>query len=349
MNSSEIALSTRTSVGLYPLPQRGLLEVQGGDGERWLNGMITNDVRSLAVNSQTGGCHAMVLDRKGAILADLLIWARPDSLLLETDVSNIEELAIHFRKFIIADDVQLIPKTAEQRRISLEGPKSFDLLQACAALETSLAPWQEVEAVIEGCSVSLLGVGLGSDDGVQLLMDAASEEVVLKALRQAGEKLGFFEGKVEEKIAGKVEETADALEILRIEAGRPALQSELLPKVFPQEARLESAISTTKGCYIGQEITARLASRGHVNRLLVGLQLPEGSTLPAPGTELSVDGKKVGKVTSSTHSPHVGKIALAMVRTEHTEPGSKLQWEGGEEACVTELPFFPSDCPSDCP
>ncbi|MBW2712415.1 MAG: aminomethyltransferase family protein [Deltaproteobacteria bacterium] len=328
MDCSETVVTTRKSVALYPLPERGLLAVEGSDRVRWLNGMVTNDVRNLAINSERAGCHAMVLDRKGAIVADVTIWAKEDSLLLETDQAILGDLENHFRKFIIADDVQLISKTAELKRWSLEGPKSFELLAALLGEETTLTPWQGRDCSIADRKVSLLGFGFSGENGVQFLLEATEEAPVMDALRQAAEPLQFIEG--DEK----------AREVLRVEAGRPALHTELMPKVFPQEARLEEAISTTKGCYIGQEITARLASRGHVNRLLVGLKLGESASLPANGTELFVDGKNVGKVTSSTHSPHVGAVALAMVRTEQTEPGQALQLgDGGSEVQVVALPF----------
>ncbi len=330
MKSSEAAVSTRKSVVLYPLPQRGLLEVQGGDRVRWLNGMVTNDVRNLAVNSERGDCYAMVLDRKGAIIADLIIWAREDSLLLETDVMILADLENHLRKFIIADDVQLISRTPQWKRWSLEGPKSFDLLSALISEEVTLAAWQGRECSPAGVEVSLLAFSFSGEDGVQFLLEATADEPLLDALRLAGEKLDIVEG------------DENALEVLRIEAGRPALHTELLPKVFPQEARLEAAISTTKGCYIGQEITARLASRGHVNRLLVGLRLEESQSLPALGAALFFEGKNVGKVTSAAHSPHVGAVALAMVRTEQAAPGQTLQLGEGAEgrtAQVVDLPF----------
>jgi folate-binding protein YgfZ len=331
MKLSEVVVSTRKSVGLYPLPQRGLLEVQGGDRVRWLNGMVTNDVRDLAVNSERGGCYAMVLDRKGAIVADLIIWAREDSLLVETDLAVLADLENHFRKFIIADDVQLISRTPHWKRWSLEGPKSVDLLRDLVSEELTLAAWQERDCSLAGVEVSLLGFGFSGDSGVQLLVEATEEGPLLDALRRSGEKLDLVEG------------DENALEVLRIEAGRPALHTELLPKVFPKEARLEEAISTTKGCYIGQEITARLASRGHVNRLLVGLRVEESQPLPEPGAALFFEGKNVGKVTSAAHSPHVGAVALAMVRTEQAESGQRLKLtEGSEdnEVQVVDLPLL---------
>ncbi len=333
MKSSEAVLSTRKSVGLYSLPQRGLLEVQGGDRVRWLNGMVTNDVRNLAVNSQGAGCYAMVLDRKGAIVADLIIWAREDSLLLETDVTILVDLENHLRKFIIADDVQLISITSQWKRWGLEGPKSFDLLSDLLSEEVTFTAWQGRECSLAGSNVSLLGFGFSGEDGVQLLLETTAEGPILDALRLAGEKLELVEG--DER----------ALEVLRIEAGRPALHTELLPKVFPAEVHLAEVISTTKGCYIGQEITARLASRGHVNRMLVGLRLEESQPLPAPGVALFFEGKNVGKLTSAAHSPHVGAVALAMVRTEQAESGQRLQLaEGseGQEVQVVDLPLFAS-------
>jgi folate-binding protein YgfZ len=124
----------------------------------------------------------------------------------------------------------------------------------------------------------------------------------------------------------------DALEVLRIEAGIPRLGTELGEEVFPDEARLDSAISRTKGCYTGQEIVARLYSRGAVNHLLVRLRF-EGDRVPAAGSPLHVRDesgdemadKKTGEVTSACASPTRATIGLGYVRREHARSGTALR------------------------
>jgi folate-binding Fe-S cluster repair protein YgfZ len=97
--------------------------------------------------------------------------------------------------------------------------------------------------------------------------------------------------------------------------------------VLPAEARLEHAVSFSKGCYVGQEIVARVRTRGSVNHLLVGLRF-EGEAPPAPGTELRAAGRRVGEVTSVARSDVLGAIGLGFVRREHALPGTGLDADG---------------------
>jgi len=132
----------------------------------------------------------------------------------------------------------------------------------------------------------------------------------------------------------------EALEVLRIEAGIPLLGAELDEDVFPDEARLDAAISRTKGCYTGQEIVARLHSRGAVNHRLVGLHF-EGEQAPSRDSPLLAGERTTGEVTSACLSPSLGPIGLGFVRVEHAEPGTRLECADpsqGIHATVVELP-----------
>ena len=128
-----------------------------------------------------------------------------------------------------------------------------------------------------------------------------------------------------------------AQEALRIEAGVPRAGAEFTGAEFPQEARLESAVSFDKGCYLGQETVARIHYRGHVNRLLTRLALDGDVACPA---ELEVDGRRVGRVTSSTQLG--GHAALGYVRREQAEAGQQLQVVGWPGVTATVLPV-PTD------
>jgi folate-binding protein YgfZ len=135
--------------------------------------------------------------------------------------------------------------------------------------------------------------------------------------------------------AGAIECGRDALETCRIEAGMPLFGRDITDDNLPQEVnRNAQAISFTKGCYLGQETVARIDALGHVNKLLVRLQFL-GQGVPSTGSELTLDGKTVGHVTSATFSPRIGKaLALAYVRTASTEPGTRLQSAGGDAVVV---------------
>jgi len=132
----------------------------------------------------------------------------------------------------------------------------------------------------------------------------------------------------------------EALESLRIEAGIPRYGYELDEDTMIHEAGLLNAVSFTKGCYVGQEIVERTRTRGHANWKLVGLVL-DSPSLPARGEKLTLDEKEVGDVTSACVSPTLGKtIALAYVRREVGEPGTKVSLASGPAVTVTALPFY---------
>jgi folate-binding protein YgfZ len=140
---------------------------------------------------------------------------------------------------------------------------------------------------------------------------------------------------------GLVEAGPEVLEILRIEAGTPRFGAELDETVLPAEARLDRAISLTKGCYIGQEVVARMASRGRTSHRLVGLRLR--NTTAEVGTPIlpdaSPDSRKIGEITSVCESPSQGSIALAFVRSAHAATGNAVVVEG-RQAEISDLPFF---------
>ena len=130
---------------------------------------------------------------------------------------------------------------------------------------------------------------------------------------------------------------AEALEAHRIEAGVPRVGAEIAGTTLVQEVGLESvAVSFDKGCYLGQETVARTAYRGHVNRVLRGLELP-APALPGAGIEHA--GKVVGRLSSTAVSPVHGSIALAVLHRS-AEVGAEVAVEGVEgSARVRALPF----------
>jgi folate-binding protein YgfZ len=166
----------------------------------------------------------------------------------------------------------------------------------------------------------------GSEAGVQLFAARDEEAHVLDVLRGAGARLGV------------VDADLAALEILRVEAGFPRFGVELGPDTLPAELGLvESTVSFTKGCYTGQEVVARMHSRGRVGHRLIGIVLDDGA-LAEPGAEVRAGGSRVGAVTSVARSPRCGAIALGIVRNGFDAPGTPLD-VGGRSAQAVALPF----------
>jgi folate-binding protein YgfZ len=118
------------------------------------------------------------------------------------------------------------------------------------------------------------------------------------------------------------------LDTIRIEAGIPVYGRDMTEETIPVEANLEDALSYTKGCYIGQEVIARIEARGHVNRKLAGLLL-SGERLPEPGAKIVSPQREVGWITSAAYSPaRQQNIALGYVRREVLTPGTSLEVQG---------------------
>lgn len=150
------------------------------------------------------------------------------------------------------------------------------------------------------------------------------------------------------EVAGLVEVTPEAFEVLRIEGGFPLFGRDLTAENLPQEvARDAKAINFVKGCYLGQETVARIDALGHVNKLLRGLQLPGAVDPPAPGSVIEGDGKSVGTITSAAYSPGWGcVVALGYLRRSHAAAGTTVrvvgQAEGSPvEAVARDLPMLP--------
>jgi folate-binding protein YgfZ len=328
MRTDEVVAATRAGAGLFPMAHRGLLEVRGEDRVRWLDGMISGDVEALVAAGPGAGCYATLLTNRGAIVADLHVGLEADRFLLESARASIPRIQETLERFVIADDVAIVDVSLQRIAIGLEGPRAEALLGAASGTAELPAPEGWAELRIAGHPVQVAAFGFTGEPAFQLRVGSEGHVAVEEALFAAAEALGP---------PALVRGTSEALEILRVEAGIPLLGQELDDDVLPPEARLERAIATNKGCYVGQEIIARLRARGQVNHLLVGLRL-EGADLPAVGTKLSAGGRETGEITSVARSPSQGPIALGYVRREHAAEGTEVDLDGGR-ARVAALPF----------
>jgi aminomethyltransferase len=342
----------RAGVGLFALPERGVVSVVGADRGRWLNGMLSNEVAALEPGLSNSGCYAVLLTPQGRIVSDLHVLQRGDAYWLETAVAAIPAAMTHLDRLLIADDVQLEDASAQWARFALEGPRSLEtLLRAADGGGEGLGPDCATDIEIGGVAVVVAAFGFSGEQARQLFVPADRVQPVCEALRAAA---------VQDGDEALVEADSGALEILRIEAGTPLVGSELAEDTLPDEARIGHAISTSKGCYTGQEVVARLRSHGGVKHLLVGLRPvpPEdagSASLPEPGTMLvrASDTKRTGELTSRCVSPAVGPIALAFVRRDDAEPGTRLRVDSsassdsaaGGELEVVALPFLDVPAP----
>jgi len=302
----------REGCGLVDRSERGKLAVTGGEAKAFLQGQVTNDVEALAPGR---GLYAAFLTHKGKMLGDLRILDAGDELLVDCERLALQELFNLLRRTKLGRDAELHKRTLQRGLYSLLGPRARAVAGADGA-GLGTEEHDHVAAELGGASVRLIATDAG---GVDVLCPAEDAEGVVAALLARG--------------AVAVPE-AEA-EVIRVERGRPRFGAELDDGVIPQEAGLNArAVSFTKGCYVGQETVARLHYRGKPNRHLRGLRL---ASPVAPGEELRLGEKVVGRVASVAESPAYGPIALALVRRE-AAPGDTLS-AGATTATVVELPF----------
>jgi folate-binding protein YgfZ len=319
------AARIRRGAGWFALPDRGLLCVRGADRVRWTNGMVSNDVARLAPGPDRSGCHALLLTAQGRIVAELHVLARADELWLELARDVLPDVAKRLERYVISDDVAISDASGQWRRFALEGPRAPELLARVVGSPVAVAADSGIDVEMAGAPVVVCAWGWSGEAAYQIFAPAAAADVVAGAITPAA-RAGEFE-------IGD----AEVLEVLRIEAGTPRQGSELNEDVLPAEAGLVGrAVSTSKGCYTGQEIVARMESRGSASHRLVGLRCD--AEPPPVGAEVSADGYAVGSVTSACRSAQAGAIALAYLRSAHATPGNAVLVSGAR-AHVTSLPF----------
>lgn len=320
----------RVSVGVLDLSCRSRLCVTGADRVKFLHGQVTNDVQRLRPGE---GCYAALVSAKGRLHSDLNIFCLADELLLDFEPGYRAAVAQRLEKYVITEDVQLLDAAPHYGLFSVQGPRAAE-----AVAQLSL-PWALPDQPHSSstCQDPTLGVfylmrrARGSESsapatGFDLFLPTAALGTVFERLLAAAQSLGG-------RACGW-----DALEAVRIEAGIPRFGQDMDETNLPPEAGLETrAISYSKGCYIGQEVIARLRTYGRVTKTLRGLRLPAGcATPPARGDQLFADGKEVGHVTSA-----IATFALGYVRKEHHAPGTVLTLRTATGECpvtVAELP-----------
>jgi len=320
--------AVRQRCGLLDAGFRSLLRMTGGDRVTFLQGMVSNDV---AVLRPAEGTYAAFLTIQGRVVSDLRIYATSDELWLDVPVGRVEAVREGLERYIIADDVELADPSGSTPIVVLEGPLApRTLLAVIGESPSGLTPYSHRAALFDGAQVQIAAVSHSGEPGFMVMGDPTIGPDLWEHCWAAGaEPVGM-----------------NALDVLRVEGGIPWYGREMDDSTLISEVGLESAISFTKGCYLGQEVVERVAARGQVQRKLVGL-LCEGHDVPAPESTLFHDTKNVGSITSAAWSPLLHSvIALAYVRREAWTPGTELSVTtpaSSTKARVAELPFYRRD------
>jgi folate-binding protein YgfZ len=287
---------------------------------RWLNGMITNNVRDLAVGH---GVYAFLLNPQGHILGDLIAYNLGDYLLVDTDRSQLEKILATFDHYIIMDDVEVADVTAQLSAIGLAGPDSESVLRKAGFEAPKLPPLEIADVSGQQAKMSIVR---GERDAF------ASYEIWVAPERAASVR-------DELQRSGAMLVGREALELYRIALGVPVYGKDIRERDLPQETGQERALNFSKGCYVGQEIVERIRSRGAVHRKFTGFTVT--GAVPAPGTKIQTQAKDVGEITSSAVIPSADgehTVALGYIRREIGVPGKEVEI-AGSRAVITELPF----------
>jgi aminomethyltransferase len=316
----------RKAAGKMDVAQRGILQATGKDRLDFLNRILTNQTFDKATKSGMGagkGIYAYLLNGKGRIVADMNVLELGDCTWLEMDARLIEPAWSLLAKYIIMDDVQLTSLVGSQHEIALHGPKAGEAIGAAelTALESKPVKIGGVAAVVfrdDPCGVP----------GYFIVAPAGQISALWTSLPNRPVGWAMFNA-------------------IRIEAGRPLMGIDFDDTILPAEtgpAQLARAVSFTKGCYLGQEIVARMHARGVVARQLVGIRM-DAEELPVAGSMVyDADSNAVGGITSSTISPVLSNaaICLGLVKKAFMAVGTELTIPAEGKMCkgrVVELPF----------
>ena len=311
--------------GVYDLGFRAWISLTGGDRVRWMNGMVTNNIRDLAVGH---GVYTFLLSPQGRILGDMYVYNRGESLIVETDRSQVEKVVATFDHYIVMDDVEVKNISEQQTAIGLTGPRSRAILNKVGIEVPNLEPLQMITPICNcDCECLECTVICGECEPQESYEIWLASKDVYKTWSAM-------------LAVGATPVGSEALEMQRIVAGIPLYGVDIRERDLPQETEQMRALNFNKGCYVGQEIVERIRSRGNVHRKFSGF-LVEGATAIAAGERIFSGEKEVGEITSVAvlNAPSGPRtVALGYIRREVGVPGGEVLI-GAVKATVVPLPM----------
>ncbi len=350
----EYAAMREGGAGIIDLSSRGRIMVGGSEAVQFLNGLITNDMKTLAENNWMPAAFPNV---QGRLIASARVLRLQDegtdqttparlpsrgartnlfpAFVIDTEAVTHERVLKTIERFTLAGDFHVSDITSQTALLSVQGRSAVNVVRSVLGQElASIAANQAIQ--ISGQRHELTGDVTAirathtAEDGFDLIVKSDHAGSLWRALQDAGARpVGY-----------------DAFEILRIEAGLPRYGVDMDETNVVTETALDDAVSYTKGCYVGQEIIARIKYRGHVAKKLAGLIFDQAVKVEANTTIKSTDDKDIGRITSKTYSPHLGRtVALGYLKYDYLAPGTSVKVNAGDEeipAQVMELPFVKS-------
>jgi folate-binding protein YgfZ len=319
--------------GYFSATDFGLLEIYGKDAARFLQSQTTNDINALDACCGQLSC---LLDRKAHIKAFFQLYRRHESFRIIAEKQQIQAIISHLNEYKFADKVELLDLTETGQFFAVEGPNAPLLVRqgqqnhsnhaACVHDVTDATFWET--------PVHVFRKSVTGENGYFFWVSNSRAEAFLKGAEKACSDLGF------------VQLDQDVLEIARIEAGLPKYGTDFNEdSLLPETALEEIAASYTKGCFLGQEVLARIKSQGAPTRALVGLAFPRESKLRFPlNAKVTCDGTEIATIKSNGYSPTLKRtIAIASIKRDWRVPGKSLACQIEENKCdvtVSALPFY---------
>jgi aminomethyltransferase len=319
-NSAEEFRALLEDCGLYDMSWQAKLVLTGEDRVRWLNGMVTNNVRDLAVGH---GVYSLLLTAQGRIVADLVSYNRGDYLLVTSDRSQVQAITEMFERYIIMDDVEVADISDKLSALGLAGPKAAEALHKAGIEVSQLSQGELVDLVWQNIGITVARGTHPNWESYEIWFAPEHSSALWDALRNAG--------------ATPV--GSEALDWYRIARGIPRYGIDLTQRDLPQETEQKHALNFAKGCYIGQEIVERIRARAILHRTFTGFEL--GEEPPATGTKITQGDRNIGEITSSARIPFPSgqrTLALGYLRRDFEKPGTTVQI-GEQTATVQSIPF----------
>lgn len=311
-------LTVRESgAGLIEFENRGLIEVSGGEAEMFLTGLITNDVKTLAENVWM---NAAFPNAQGRLLAVVKVWKKDNKFYFDTESKTYETVLKNLERFTLAGDFKVADLSRKFVCFSVQGREIPDFKFQMPNEEKQI-----IETEFGGEKLIILNNADIGEKGFYFYIAKTVAENFKTYLYELG-----------------IKSVSDqAFEVLRIEAGLPLYGVDMDDATVVSEIGLPDLISYNKGCYIGQEVIARIHFRGRVAKQLTGLIFEEPDANVQTGDEIkSIDDKNAGKITSVAYSPKLEKlIALGFVRSAYLDEGTAFKINDSN-AKVKNLPFL---------
>lgn len=315
--------------GLIDFAARDTAVITGPDTVPWLQGLVTNDLMDL--QEEGSGQQTTAVNSKGRLVAEMRLLHMPEMFVADLEHGNLHGgFLSHLRQHIITEDVQVHDRSESTAKVGLFGTEAADILDNMGEFDRSadvLEVHEGTWGLLGNREVVIQRVDWLAEPGFVVSGDRSQQLNIWMTLSEAAEPIGH-----------------DTFETLRIEAGVPRFGVELTEKIIPLEAELDHTIAYDKGCYLGQEIIARLDTLGTPAKRLRTLVF-EGGAAPAEGADVECEGRNAGFVASSAWSPRLGApIALAYVKRKFNDIGNTVEVEG-RETTIRPLGFAISSAP----